>query len=127
MKTEHDRIKKVLSASLLIVYFFVALTYIQFLPNYTVHRLNNGTYHANHLTAGAYGNGSRSHAVLQNFFKAAPENKRDLAAGFLGAALLIGLMVAAAFVAWQLISRQTNSLVVVTQRHVYLQYRSLRI
>lgn len=126
MKTDHNMIKKTLSASLSIVYFFIALTYIQFLPNYTARRLNS--HHASHLVAGAYGTGNGSHAVLQKFFKSTPENKRDLATDLLNIAALMGLLVAAVFVASRLILLLTNSsLHAITQRRVYLQYRSLRI
>ncbi|MGN6641100.1 MAG: hypothetical protein ACTHJ8_19465 [Mucilaginibacter sp.] len=128
MKADHNMTKKVLSASLLIVYFFIALTYIQFLPNYTARRLNNVIHHTSRLTAGAYGNGSSSHAILQKFFKSTPENKRNLTADFSQVAILIGSAITAAFIACRLILVQVyNPVYAVTRKHVYLQYRSLRI
>lgn len=128
MKADHDMTKKVLSASLLIVYFFIALTYIQFLPNYTAHRLNNVVHHTSRLTARAYGNGSSSHAILQKFFKSTPENKRNLTADFSQVAILVGSVITAAFVICMLMSGQIyRPVYAATQKYVYLQYRSLRI
>ena len=122
MKREDNRLKKIVILSFSVVYLFIALTYVGFLPNYTSHASRH-----DHAFTAIYGI-KDNYVPMQKFFKATPPGKKDQSNGLL-LVVLTAICLAPLFVIRQVfvMPRGELSAYAVLHRHTYLQYRSLRI
>ncbi|MFI5162527.1 MAG: hypothetical protein ACHQHN_14700 [Sphingobacteriales bacterium] len=128
MKTCENIFTKITVVSLSVLYLFIALTYVLFLPNYNT--LRAASKHVSHsravyLPANKHvGNNADRAPLFQKVFKTIIQPKK----GFFVALLCASVIVAMAIMATCFQAKQRTQFVYAgAHRYTYLQIRTLRI
>ena len=128
MKTRENIVTKIMVVSLSVLYLFIALTYVLFLPNYNNQRL--GSKHASYShtvlapSKKDIGYNAGKIPLLEKVFKTTIQHKKDIFIALLEVTVVItSATIAASFLA----DRRPQLVYADSYRYTYLQVCALRI
>jgi hypothetical protein len=128
MKKGENIFTKITVVSLSVLYLFIALTYVLFLPNYNTLRTGNKHVSYTHTLLSPankhVSNNADRAPLLEKVFKTTVQYKKGIFIALLQAATVITMAVMAAGFA---INKRLQLVYADAHRHTYLQVRALRI
>jgi hypothetical protein len=128
MKTSENIFTKITIVSLSVLYLFIALTYVLFLPNYNNQRLNAKQGLHNHTVLSPskknIGYNAGKAPIIEKVFKTTIQHKKEIFIALLEATAIITSVV---IVTNSLVSRRLQSVYADSYRYTYLQVCALRI
>jgi hypothetical protein len=127
MKTGKDIVKKCISLLVLVLYFFMVVTYILYLPSYTRYNSAGLTTTSAHLQNSHSSN--NSYVQLHGAFKSVPENKRKTINILIKTAALVFVLLFSGVVIGGLVKRSRFSAnnFFYPHPHSYLSLCTIRI